>query len=152
MGKGKRRVRPRAHSALVLATLLISRSDSIRFNRGSKRFFFGRDMIPRAKPSRWDEEDLKLRELIQAKEWTPSTPNPPNGSRKASSSDSVLSPPDPPPPSSLSGEAPKTTKNRRPSCGPQKTYDHSLLTACIYLPLADPPSPPNSTPVPPFQL
>ena len=51
-------------------------------------------MIPRATPPWWNEEGPKLRELMQAKEWAPSTPTPPNGSRKASSSDSVLSPPD----------------------------------------------------------
>ena len=33
--------------------------------------------------ARRDDEDLKLRELMQAKEWTPSTPTPPSGSRKA---------------------------------------------------------------------
>ena len=46
-------------------------------------------MTPRATPPWWDDEDLKLRELMQAKEWTPSTPTPPKGSRKASSPDSV---------------------------------------------------------------
>ena len=37
-------------------------------------------------------EDLKLRELIQAKEWAPSTPAQPNDSRTAPSPDSVLYP------------------------------------------------------------
>ena len=37
-----------------------------------------------------DEEDLKLRELMQAKDLAPPTPTPPNGSRKASLPDSVL--------------------------------------------------------------
>ena len=40
-----------------------------------------------------DEEELKLRELMQAKKRKPSTPIPPNSSRKASSPDSVLFPP-----------------------------------------------------------
>ena len=94
-----------------------------------------------------DEEDIKLRELLQAKEWAPSTPTPPNGSRSASSPDSALYPPDPPPLSSLSGEASKTTKNRQPPSGPRKTHGYSLHTAGISLPIGDPPSPPNGTPV-----
>ena len=67
MGKEKRRVRLWAHSALIVATLLISRSDPTRFNLGSKRHFFGRDMIPRAIPPWWGGGDLELRELVQAK-------------------------------------------------------------------------------------
>ena len=47
--------------------------------------------------SRRDEEDLKLRELMQAKERAPSTPILPNGLRKASSPDSALYPPGSPP-------------------------------------------------------
>jgi len=41
----------------------------------------------------------------------------------------------------------RTKKNRRPSSGPRKTHGHSLHTAGISLPLADPPSLPNGTPV-----
>ena len=58
--------------------------------------------------SAWrDEENLKLRELTQAKERAPSTPTPPSdGSRnKAPSPDSALFPPDSPPLSSLHGAA-----------------------------------------------
>ena len=94
-----------------------------------------------------DEEDRKLRELMQAKERALSTPTPSNGLRKAPSPNSVLYPPDPPSPSGLSGKAPETTKNRRPSSGPRETHDHSLHTAGVSLPLADPPYPPNGTPV-----
>ena len=94
-----------------------------------------------------DEEDLKLRELMQAKEWAPSTPTPPNGSRKAPSPDSVLYPPDSPPLSSLRGAASKTTKNRRPSSGPRKTHGQSLHTAGVPLQLENPPSLPNGTAV-----
>ena len=94
-----------------------------------------------------DEEDLKLRELMQAKEWAPSTPTPPNGSRKASSPDSALYPPDFPPLSSFRGANSKTTKNRRPSSGPRKTHDRSFHTAGVPLPLEDPPSLPNGSAV-----
>ena len=97
--------------------------------------------------SRRDEEDLKLRALMQAKERAPPTPTLPNGSRKASLPGSVLYPPDSPPLSSLSGEAPKTTKTRRPSSGPRKVHGQPLLTADITLPLAYPPSLPNGTAV-----
>ena len=101
--------------------------------------------------ARRDEEDRKLRKLMHAMGREPSTPTPLKCSYTAPtapSPDSVLYPPDPPPLSSLSGEASKTTKNRRPSSGPRKTHGHSLHTAGISLPLADPPSPPNGTPVP----
>ena len=71
-----------------------------------------------------DEEDLKLRELIQAKEWAPPTPTPTKFPRKESSPDSILYPPNSPPLSSLRGAAPKTTKNR-PSSGTRKTHGYS---------------------------
>ena len=91
--------------------------------------------------------ELKLHELMQAKERAPSTLNPPNGSRKASSPDSALFPPDSPPLSSLRGAASKTTKNRWPSSGPRKTHGQSFNTSGVPLPLAEPPSFPNGTPV-----
>ena len=72
-----------------------------------------------------DEEDPKLRELMQAKERAPPTPTLPNRSRKASSPDSVLFPPESPPLSSLCGAASKTKKTRRQSPGPRKTHDQS---------------------------
>ena len=71
-----------------------------------------------------EKEDLKLHELMQAKERAPSTPTPSNGSCKASSPDSAFYPPDSPSLSSPNGEAPKNTKNRRPSCGPRKKYGY----------------------------
>ena len=43
------------------------------------------------------EEDPKLRELMQAKEWKSSIPTPPDGSRMESSPDSVLFPTESPP-------------------------------------------------------
>ena len=42
-------------------------------------------------------EGLQLHKLMQAKERKPSTPTPPNGSRKPPPSDSALLPPEPPP-------------------------------------------------------
>ena len=102
--------------------------------------------------ARRDEEDLKLRQLSQKKERAPPTPTPPNGSRKAFSPGSVLFPPEPPPLSSLRGAASKTTQTRWPSYGPRKKHGHSLFTAGVSLPFADPPSLPNgtlvSTPIP----
>ena len=90
--------------------------------------------------SAWrDEEDLKLRELIQAKGRPPPTPTPPDSSLKASSSDCALNPPDPLLLSNLRGASSETTKNRRPSPGPRKTHGYSLHTAGISLPLEDPP-------------
>ena len=98
--------------------------------------------------SAWqDEYDPKLRELMQAKKLAPSTPTPPNGSRKAFSPDSVLFPPGSFPLPGLRGAASKTKKTRRPSSGPQKTHDYSLHTAGVSLPLADPLPLPNGTPV-----
>ena len=98
--------------------------------------------------SAWrDEGDLKLRELMQAKEWAPPNPTPPSGSRKAPSPDSILFPPDSPPLSSPRGAASKITKNRRPSSGPRKTDGQSFHTAGVPLTLEDPPSLPDVTPV-----
>ena len=88
-------------------------------------------------------DDLKLRELMQAKEQAPSTPTPPSGSRKAPSSDSVLFPPESPPLPGLRGAASKTTKTKRSSSGHRKTHDHSLFTADVSLPLADAPLSPE---------
>ena len=88
-------------------------------------------------------EDLKLYELIKAKERAPSTPTPPNGSLRESSPDSALFPPEPPPLSGLRGAASKTTKTRRQSSGPRKMHGYSLHTAGVSLPLADPPLSPE---------
>ena len=94
--------------------------------------------------SAWrDEEDPKLRELMKEKERAPSTFTPPNGLREAPSPDSALFQPDSPPLSSPHGADYKTTKTRQPSPGPRKNHDHSLLTAGVSLPLADPPPSPE---------
>ena len=92
--------------------------------------------------------DHKLHEPKQEKERKPSTPTPPNGSRKESPPDSALFPPESPPLSSLRGEDPKTTKTRRQSSGPRKTHGQFFHTAGASLPLADPPSLPNVTKLP----
>ena len=83
-------------------------------------------------------EDLKLRELMQAKERAPPTPAPPSGTRKASTPDSVHFREEFPPLPILRGEASKTTKTRRQSSGPRKTRDHSLFTAGVSPLLANP--------------
>ena len=93
------------------------------------------------------EGDLKLRELMQAKKRAPSTPTPPNSSRNASSPEPALFPPESPPLPRLRGAASKTTKTRRQSSCPRKTHDQSLLKVGVFLPLADPPSLPDDTPV-----
>ena len=91
--------------------------------------------------ARREEDDLKLRELMQAKERAPPIPTPPNGSNKASSPDSVLFLPESPPLPSLPGAAFKTTKTRRTSSGPRKTHDHPLFSAGVSFPFAEPLSP-----------
>ena len=85
--------------------------------------------------------DLKLHKLIQAKKRAPSTPTPPNGSRKARLPDSVLFPPHCPPLSGLRGAASKDTKTRRASPDTRKTHDQPIQTAGVPLPLEDPLSP-----------
>ena len=47
-------------------------------------------------------------------------------------------PPNPPPLPARRGASSKTTKTRRKPFGPRKTHGHSLLTAGVSLPLADP--------------
>ena len=91
--------------------------------------------------------DLKLHGPTQAKERAPSTPTPPNGSRKVPQPDFVLFPKESPPLSNLRGAASKTTKTRRPSPGARKTHCQSFHTAGVPFQLEDPPSPPNGTPV-----
>ena len=100
--------------------------------------------------ARRDEEDRKLRKLLDAMGREPSTPTPLKCSCTAPTAplpDSVFYPPDSPPPSSLSGKDSENTKNRRPSSGPRETHRHPLRTTGISLPLADPLPLPNGTPV-----
>ena len=73
----------------------------------------------------------------------PSTPTPPNGSRKAPSLDSALFPLETTPLPSLRGADFKTTKTRGQSSGHWMTNDYSTFTACASLPIAPPPLSPE---------